>query len=341
MDEGPKTTAATDHLTRLVVVELEAVPQDFLAGQVESAVFHRASNHAFPGFTLGLLAVQDAGGRTLAVAPYFLTVFQLNTMLQEGWLKRYTGWLGLRIACIGHPAASFGRVDGVLDEAVIRALWDHLSRRAPIVCFKGFGPDLPAAGFVKASGLPVAVMNFDSAQWANIRASRNIRRKIKEGQRLRFEESVGLPISRLDRVYDLYCQTHARAKTTLGRLTREFFVESSDISVYSLVFDGEKLIGFSQIMRCGSHAVASFMGMDYSVADRTGLYFLIVIRILDLAPKLGLERIELGETSYTFKQRVGCKLEPTWIYFRHRNPLVNALLPRLAWLIEPSADELK
>lgn len=325
----------------LEVMELDEVPRGFLGDEVEGEVFYRATRGAFPGFTIGVLAVRDASGATRALAPYFLTRFQINTMLEAGLLKQLTGWISLRIACVGHPAASFGRVAGELNEAVIAALHEHLSRRAPIVCFKGFGPDLPAERYVRVRGLPVAAIDFDAAKWAEVRASRNIRRKIKEGSAWRLEESVGLPRQHLDRIYDLYCQTHARATTTLGRLTAEFFVESSEISVYSLVFDGDVLIGFSQIMRSGDRAVASFMGMDYSVADRTGLYFVIVIRILDLAPQLGLRRIELGETSYTFKQRVGCVLEPTWIYYRHRNALGNALLSRLAWLIEPTEDELK
>jgi hypothetical protein len=66
-----------------------------------------------------------------------------------------------------------------------------------------------------------------------------------------------------------------------------------------------------------------------------------VVRIMDIAEREGLRSIDLGETSYAFKKRIGCRLEPTWIYYRHRNPLMNWALARMAWILEPSEEELK
>ena len=33
----------------------------------------------------------------------------------------------------------------------------------------------------------------------------------------------------------------------------------------------------------------------------------------------------MGQTSYRQKARLGCKLKRSWIYFKHRNPLINPL----------------
>ncbi|HYQ99132.1 MAG TPA: hypothetical protein VET86_03750, partial [Casimicrobiaceae bacterium] len=36
---------------------------------------------------------------------------------------------------------------------------------------------------------------------------------------------------------------------------------------------------------------------------------------------------------YPFKQRLGSTLHPVWLYFRHRNPVLNWIVGRLmAWL---------
>ena len=200
---------------------------------------------------------------------------------------------------------------------------------------------LPAKGFVRVDGLPSAFVNFDEAAWQKIRSSRNIRRKLKAAASLRYEEHQGIPREYIDTIYDLYQNTHARATTTFGKLTKEYFQTTSADSIYSLIFIESRLVGFSQILRKRESAVASFMGMDYEVNESVGLYFAIVIRIMDIAPAWGLKVIEMGETSYSFKKRIGCELQNTWIYYRHRNPMANALLRRLAWLLEPSPAELE
>ena len=330
--------AATNH-RELEVSWLDVVPDGFLSAEVEDAQFYRATQKSLPGFEFGYLRV-FAASQTLAIVPYFTTVFSLGTMLSDGPIKQAIGGIGLRIACVGHPCAAFGKVDGKLDAGTIETVTKALLKKASIVCFKGFDADLPAAGFVRVSGLPVAIVDFNVERWRDLRSSRNLRRKLKEGAKIRYEEHVGLPTQYLDSIYELYSATHARAKTTFGKLTKDFFLMSSPISVYILLFSEERLIGFAQIMRKADSAVASFMGMDYSVNEQVGLYFLIVMRIMDAAEGLGLKTIELGETSYTFKKRIGASLAPTWIYYRHQNWIANWVLGKLAPLLEPSADEL-
>lgn len=333
-------TASSPAAPTCRVVDLTEPPAGMLAEHVEDAGFYRAMHGTMPGFEFGYLRVTGSPGGD-ALAPYFLTSFKVGTMLPEGWLKRLIGWIGLPIACVGNPVVAFGRIDGPVDEGVVGAIASTLLRKAAIVSFKGFGPDLPAAGFVRVDGLPICVMHFDAAKWQQTRSSRNMRRKLKSSAAVRFEEHWGLPEQHADRIFELYGQTHERALVVFGRLTPEYFHRTSERSLYTLAFSGDQLVGFAQILVKGEAAVANFMGMDYRVNEALGLYFAIVIHIMDLAGQLGLKTVDLGETSYTFKRKVGCDVEPTWIYYRHRNPVMNWLLRRLAWILAPSEEELR
>jgi hypothetical protein len=53
-----------------------------------------------------------------------------------------------------------------------------------------------------------------------------------------------------------------------------------------------------------------------------------------LCLSLGIRHLHAGETTYLTKVRLGCKLERSWIYFRHRMAVFNALFkligPRIA-----------
>ena len=321
------------------IVELDRFPDEFLSGEVEDAAFYQGTCSTIPGFDLACVNVL-VNGVSQAIVPYFTTKFSLGTMIAEGWLKRAIGSVGLRIACVGHPATAFGKVHGALDSNSVAALANFLFQKAPIVCFKGFGAELPAKGFVRVDGLPSAVMHFDETKWKEVRASRNFRRKLKAAAALRYEEYEGLPSAYIDALYELYEATHSRAPTTFGKLTKDYFINTSSASVFSLVFLEQRLVGFSQILRKGHSAVASFMGMDYEVNESIGLYFAIVIRIMDISPIFGLRTIDFGETSYSFKKRIGCKMEPTWIYYRHRNALINEVLRRMSWALQPSPEDL-
>jgi hypothetical protein len=325
---------------RVSTVDLAEPPADLLADEVEDGAFYRAMHGCMPGFDFGYVQVSRPGSLS-TVAPYFVTRFSVGTMLPDGPLKKLIGWIGFPIACVGSPVAAFGHLQGPVDAQVISSIADHLFGKCAIVSFKGFGAELPAEGFVRVDGLPCCVMKFDAETWRQTRASRNIRRKIKASAAIRFEERRGLPEDLLDSIFELYCATHARALVTFGRLTRDYFRNTSAQSIYTLAFLDDKLIGFAQIMVKQTSAVASFMGMDYSVNEAHGLYFAIVVSIMDIAEREGLRSIDLGETSYAFKKRIGCTLEPTWLYYRHRNPVMNWALARMAWILEPSEEELK
>ncbi len=72
--------------------------------------------------------------------------------------------------------------------------------------------------------------------------------------------------------------------------------------------------------------LAKYLGMDYEKSRKYGLYFVIMLNHIDICVRDGYAFYQTGPSSYDFKQRLGSTLIPTYIYFRHRNPVMNRAL---------------
>ena len=112
----------------LQLVDTDEAPESFFNEWPESGGFYRATQNSIPGFDLGYLVAHRARVR-MEVIPYFVTDFQLNAMLEEGWIMRLLGGLSLRVACIGHPTVSFGRIDGQINEELLGRAFAALSAK--------------------------------------------------------------------------------------------------------------------------------------------------------------------------------------------------------------------
>lgn len=318
-------------------------PGNFLEQWPENGEFYRATQHAIPGFVIGYLVAYQADIR-IAVIPYFLTDFKLNTMLQGRLLKRMLGDLSLRIACVGHPSAAFGRIDGQISAALLDGAFAALSAKAPVVAFKGFGPDLPLSGFVRVAGLPAAVLHLGRDFWSTLHGHKirnDIKRKLKAAASLRFEAQDGLPVEYLERIYQLYLGTRSHAAIQFECVSAAYFINTSAQSIYILAFLQDRLVGFAQMLHKGDKLVGKYLGMDYAVSRAHELYFSLYLQALDIATQRRFSEIEFGETSYAFKKELGCELIDTWVYYRHRNPIAQAVLARFAFLLKPSAKDLR
>ena len=339
----PSWPALTLRMNAIKLIDTEDTPAGFLKDLPEGEDFYRACQHAIPEFTMNYLVASRTGKR-IAVIPYFVTNFRLNTMLGNSWSMRMFGWAKLGIACIGHPTVGLGRIDGEVSGELLDAAYQLLSRKAAIVACKGFAKDLPATGFVRAAGLPVAMLHLDGDFWDNLHGHKtrnDLKRKLKASSALRFEQHDGLPENHLSRVHELYLNTRNRSPIQFEYLSPEYFSNTSRLSIYVLAFLDDRLVGFAQMLSKGDKAVGKYLGMDYAVNRGHDLYFALYLQALEICSQQGFREIEFGESSYRFKKELGCKLVDTWVYYRHRNPVAHALLSRFAFLLEPSSDELR
>lgn len=334
---------ALDGHTQLELFDTTDAPDGFLDEWPEGAEFYRATQSAaIPGFRFGYLIAYRSNCRE-AVVPYFITSFRLNTMLDNGLLKRTLGRFSIRIACIGHPTAGLGHIDGIVSAELLEKSFQVLSAKAPLVAFKGFASNLPVRGFTRAQGLPIAVLHLADDFWDSFHSSKvrnDIRRKLKSANALRWEEHEGLPPEQLESVYRLYTNTHDKAPVQFERLSPEYFSRTSALSTYILAFLENQMVGFAQLLTKGDRANVKYVGLDYSVSREYRTYFALFLRAMEVCRRRGIKEIEYGETSYAFKKELGCELIDNWIYYRHRNLFLNALLAPLAILLKPSENEL-
>lgn len=327
----------------LVLHHTTETPPAFLSHEVLGGAFYAATQEReIPGFHFGYLVASRAG-EVIATVPYFLTDFKINTMLEDGWLKRLLGNAGFRMACVGHPCAAFGKIDGSVSEELMAQVFLALKRLAPVVSLKGFKPNTPAVGFVQAKGLPVAILTLRENFWDALSSARrrNIRRKRKKASALRFEILKGLPDPYPQLIHELYIKVHARSKIQFERLDLHYFVSTAPISQYVLAYLGEKVVGFVQTLQKDKRMVAQYIGIDDAYNRAHGIYFALAIRVVDLAIELECEQVELGETHYEFKKALGCSLQETSVFFRHRHPWVHRLMALFSFVFEPSEDELR
>lgn len=312
----------------LTVEDHGSPPDDFLAGEAEGYAYYKAfQDSGIENFEFGYLVVRRDGGR-VAVAPYFVTRYCVNTTLAEGWTKRMLGWLSFRIACVGHPSADLGMLDGEVSAEVLDAINRELFKRARVVAYKDFAAGLPLAGFSSEPNLPVARLAVTADFYARLKGS--VRREFGQRRRrargLRIEECVTFPRAHAGRIYALYLQTLARAQTRFERLTPQFFERVAPFGKYVLYWENDTLIGFALLIGKGHFLLGKYLGMDYAKSRKYGLYFVMMLNHIDICIRDGYTIYQTGQSAYDFKARLGSRLIPTSIYFRHRNPVMNRLL---------------
>jgi hypothetical protein len=332
----------THRIHALRVEHLAQAPADFLQGDPEGGAYHRAFQAAeLPDFQFGYYAVWR-GEERVAVVPYFVMDFRLTTMLGEEGLARWLGWVRFKIACVGHPSTDIGRIDGEVSQEVLAAVNAELSGKAALIAYKGFDGDLPLPGFVRARGLPVAVLDLAADYWKSIGTDRrnNFKQKLRQGRSLTVIERDGCDDALAQSLFALYLQTYQRAAIKFELLTPKYFTATADISRYLLFYEQDRLIGFVQLICTPPRMVFRYIGMDYERNRRYGLYFLLFLKGIEVCLREGLTEMECGPTSYDFKRRLGCRMQETFVYYRHRNPFLHWLLGRARGLLEPSEEEL-
>jgi hypothetical protein len=319
----------------LTVEHLSSPPKSFLSNEVEGYAYYTAFQESgIENFEFGYFVVKR-NLETVAVAPYFVTDYHANTTLEKGWIKHLLGWLSFRIACVGHPSADFGMIDGEVSEPVLQAINIELFKRAPIVAYKDFGEGLPLRGFSREPNLPIARLEIKGEFYSGLSGSirREFRQRLRHARSLRIEECDTYPREHAGRIYELYLETFNRAEMTLEKLTPQFFEKIAPISKYVLYWENDTLIGFALLICKGSFMLGKYLGMDYARSYKYGLYFVMMLNHIEICVRDGYTLYQTGQSSYDFKKRLGSTLIPTYIYFRHRHPVMNWLLSILMRMV--------
>jgi predicted N-acyltransferase len=206
-----------------------------------------------------------------------------------------------------------------------------------------------SAGYQSVPGMPSATLEIDFADMdgylAKLSAAtrKDMRRKLKSQAGLRIEHRdniTGLE----ERVLDLYNQTRQRSNLQFEDLTEAYFtgvLERLGKQAFCILyFIDNDLIGFNLLLHNGKTLLDKFFCMETARGPAQNLYFISWFVNLQFCLQAGLARYQSGQAGYETKLRLGSRMTPTQMYFRHRRPLVNLALRWAAPLLadDPAAQ---
>ncbi len=127
-----------------------------------------------------------------------------------------------------------------------------------------------------------------------------------------------------------YKQVMSRVAVKMEVLNEAFFVllfESmvDDLEVL-LLRKQDCILGAALLYQNGSRLHFLLVGMDYARRDEYDTYFCLLNGIIALAITRQCTAVDLGQTSYYAKSRIGGEAENLYFYLRARQPVINAML---------------
>jgi hypothetical protein len=133
-----------------------------------------------------------------------------------------------------------------------------------------------------------------------------------------------------DRVHALYRSVVDHAAVAPVTLPPAFFpalAESLGEDFRALAVRREhELVGFISILKDGDTAVAYYIGFDRDSGVGNAVYLGLLHAVIGEAIALGCRRISFGRTALEPKAGLGARPERTWLWARHRNPVMNVLV---------------
>jgi Acetyltransferase (GNAT) domain len=327
----------------------------------ENWAFYRACEEAGPsGFAWHYLAVRE-NGRPIAVVPAFGTEYRLDTTVQGTWkgitnqlYRLAPGLLSLRLIALGSPVAEICHL-GFAPEAPAD---DRLALLARIiVALREFGAvnrygllgikDAPSrddglwrsallpSGFTRLPGLPTAVLDLPFSDFEAYLDSlskatrRDMRRKLRTFKDIRVDQRRQIDDVEAQ-VSALYRQTVAHSDLQFEHLPVDYFPQllrslAPEASIF-LYWHGGELVAFNFVIETADRLIDKYLGMNYAVVPRLNLYFNSWLHNVRYCIERGIPLYQSGQAFYGPKLRLGCRLQPNWQYFRHRNAAINAIL---------------
>lgn len=160
-------------------------------------------------------------------------------------------------------------------------------------------------------------------------------------------EAAGLALRRFEpdaelgaRMHALYLQVHERAALRPFTLHAGYFSALARAAGPRLrcagIFSGDDtLLGFICTLDDGMQALAYHIGFDRTTAKTCPLYLRLLHASIDDAIAMGARELSLGRTALEPKSRLGAKAQPTAVWVRHRQPMMNRLVQPLLALAHP------
>jgi predicted N-acyltransferase len=348
----------------VVAHSIEAFARDewdrLFPGDLEGWAYYRAIEHSrLEGFDWVYFGVRERG-ELVAAVPAFATDYRLDTTLtgalraaSEALRRLFPRFLRQRLLSFGSPVGEVchlgfaPQLDAVRRMELLELLYAEADRyaarrRIAMLAVKDASGSQDALwsrlasahGLRRQPSLPTALLDvrFDSldAYLASLgRATRkDLRRKLRAAAAVRIEWRKQID-DILDEVMRLYRETLAHAQFTFEELTPEFFrAILRDFGANALCatywIDG-RLVAFNLVLHDGTTLIDKFLGMDYAFVRRYNLYYLTWLENVRFCIGQRIATYQAGQGLHREKARLGCRLVPNWLWYRHRNRVLDTV----------------
>lgn len=242
--------------------------------------------------------------------------------------------------------------------AAIASQMEMIARQhdIPLLCFKDLDPKLAAeadvlgsCGYFQAPSLPACSLSlrwdsfeqYISCMRAGYRrqARRTLHHREELGVQVRVVEDFS---DHLEAIYSLYSQVMDRAPHQLERLNQAFFGELNrnlGTQAPAIILESEgRVLAAAILLTTPGHMTFLLAGIDYSLNQKYQSYHVLVLEVVAQAIRSGAKCLEMGQTSYALKSRLGGCPVPRYLYLRHRTTLNHRLLQRASGWLFPTVD---
>ncbi|MDB5324657.1 MAG: hypothetical protein JWM57_226 [Phycisphaerales bacterium] len=315
------------------------------------------------GFSFGSLSVSYEG-RPILLVPLFWTTLKLET-LAGGSLRRCLGqisrlpvlgrMLRMRVMGIGFVEGEWGEIGydrecspALVTEAISKAqalfACEAVRRKQQLQLCLNFKPEFVtmlrsqwAGGFSQLETYPCGYLPLpypgveDYIADLSKNARKDIRKKLRECGPFRVERRRFVEDSR-EAVYELYRSTVDGAELSLGIQPPAFFDRLPAVEPgahFVLYWLNDTLIAFNLLIRHGDRLIDKYFCMSPRIGRDNHLYFASWIENVRYCIEQRIGTYHAGPGAQSTKARLGAKFVRSITLFRHRNPMIQAILVRL------------
>ena len=327
-------------------------------GELEDWSYYQAvESSGLAGFEWIYLAIWEKG-RLRAAVPGFVTDYRIDTTLR-GALKRIAQsiarvvprLLAIPLVSLGSPVGEICHLGFAADcsaaerRRLARALVARLlafarQRRIGMIAVKDASSSedelwaeiCGEAGLRRMPGQVTAVLDLPFRSLEGYLASlgpgtrRDMRRKLRSRDALRIEWRSEID-DIVEPVMALYRATLANAEYRFEELTPAYFTgvlrDLRGRAFCVTYWLDRALIGFNLVLCDGERLLDKFFGMDPARGRAHNLYYLSWMENVRYCIDNGLTRYQSGQGLEREKLRLGSTLAPNWLWYRHRNRLVD------------------
>ena len=289
--------------------------------------------------------------------PLFETRFDLSTFV-DGWTKKFLKAAGRLIPSVFQPRIlAVGLLEGEWSEIGIDPQIDEgtfdaackmafsalqmlaAEHKSDIAAFYNFNQysKPPKEAFKKFNLLQYRscarlIVDFNSMDEYLGRLSRGARKDVR--RKMRVAPEVRVMRSRtiapfLDRIYKLYLDTVTRGAMALCTHNRLFFekiCERVPGAEYTLYFIQEELVAFNLLVVKQETMVDLFFCMDHEPGRKYNLYVLSWLENVRTCVERKIPFYYAGQGTEKTKAHLGATFIPSFILFKHRQPVFDRFL---------------